>query len=206
MTAPMPELLALIGPMILFAFSMTATPGPNNMMLTASGANYGFVRTLPHMLGISMGVMVLMGAVALGLGALFEQWPPLQQGLKVAGSAYLLWLAYKIATAPPPNQCGPGEDARPLTFWQAAAFQFANPKAWVMAISGIASFTLSGDAFLVSAMAIILVMGLISLPSISLWAGFGVALGRLMKTPRHWRVFNAVMGLLTAACVLMILS
>ncbi|MDI4637415.1 MULTISPECIES: LysE family translocator [Halomonadaceae] len=206
MTAPMPELLALIGPMILFAFSMTATPGPNNMMLTASGANYGFVRTLPHMLGISMGVMVLMGAVALGLGALFEQWPPLQQGLKVAGSAYLLWLAYKIATAPPPNQRGPGEDARPLTFWQAAAFQFANPKAWVMAISGIASFTLSGDAFLVSAMAIILVMGLISLPSISLWAGFGVALGRLMKTPRHWRVFNAVMGLLTAACVLMILS
>jgi threonine/homoserine/homoserine lactone efflux protein len=202
----MPELLALIGPMILFAFSMTATPGPNNMMLTASGANYGFVRTLPHMLGISMGVMVLMGAVALGLGALFEQWPPLQQGLKVAGSAYLLWLAYKIATAPPPNQRGPGEDARPLTFWQAAAFQFANPKAWVMAISGIASFTLSGDAFLVSAMAIILVMGLISLPSISLWAGFGVALGRLMKTPRHWRVFNAVMGLLTAACVLMILS
>ncbi len=206
MTAPMPELLALIGPMILFAFSMTATPGPNNMMLTASGANYGFVRTLPHMLGISMGVMVLMGAVALGLGALFEQWPPLQQGLKVAGSAYLLWLAYKIATAPPPNQRGPGEDARPLTFWQAAAFQFANPKAWVMAISGIASFTLSGDAFLVSALAIILVMGLISLPSISLWAGFGVALGRLMKTPRHWRVFNAVMGLLTAACVLMILS
>tara|TARA_B100000700_G_scaffold15695_1_gene15462 strand:- start:8883 stop:9491 length:609 start_codon:yes stop_codon:yes gene_type:complete len=202
----MPELLALIGPMILFAFSMTATPGPNNMMLTASGANYGFVRTLPHMLGISMGVMVLMGAVALGLGALFEQWPPLQQGLKVAGSAYLLWLAYKIATAPPPNQRGPGEDARPLTFWQAAAFQFANPKAWVMAISGIASFTLSGDAFLVSALAIILVMGLISLPSISLWAGFGVALGRLMKTPRHWRVFNAVMGLLTAACVLMILS
>lgn len=206
MSAPLPELFALIGPMILFAFSMTATPGPNNMMLTASGANYGFVRTLPHMLGISMGVMVLMGAVALGLGALFEQWPPLQQGLKVAGSAYLLWLAYKIATAPPPNQRGPGEDARPLTFWQAAAFQFANPKAWVMAISGIASFTLSGDAFLVSAMAIILVMGLISLPSISLWAGFGVALGRLMKTRRHWQVFNAVMGLLTAACVLMILN
>ncbi|WP_168012141.1 LysE family translocator [Halomonas salinarum] len=206
MSVPMPELIALIGPMIVFAFSMTATPGPNNMMLTASGANYGFLRTLPHMLGISMGVMVLMGAVALGLGALFEQWPPLQQGLKVAGSVYLLWLAYKIATAPPPDQRGPGEDARPMTFWQAAAFQFANPKAWVMAISGIASFTLSGDAFLASAVAIILVMGLISLPSISLWAGFGVAVGRLMKTRRHWRVFNAVMGLLTAACVLMILS
>ncbi|MGB8712914.1 MAG: LysE family translocator [Onishia taeanensis] len=206
MSVPIPELLALIGPMMLFAISMSATPGPNNMMLTASGANYGFLRTLPHMLGISIGVMVLMGAVALGLGALFEQWPPLQQGLKVAGSAYLLWLAYKIATAPPPDQRGPGEDARPLTFWQAAAFQFANPKAWVMAISGIASFTLSGDAFLASAVAVILVMGMTNLPSIALWAGFGVAVGRLMKTRRHWRVFNAVMGLLTAACVLMILS
>ncbi|RAR62853.1 MULTISPECIES: LysE family translocator [Halomonadaceae] len=206
MSAPLPELLALIGPMMLFSISMSATPGPNNMMLTASGANYGFLRTLPHMLGISIGVMVLMGAVALGLGALFERWPPLQQGLKVAGSVYLLWLAYKIATAPPPDQRGPGEDARPLTFWQAAAFQFANPKAWVMAISGIASFTLSGDAFLASAVAVILVMGMTNLPSIALWAGFGVAVGRLMKTRRHWRVFNAVMGLLTAACVLMILS
>ncbi|WP_136253445.1 LysE family translocator [Onishia niordana] len=206
MSLPLPELLALIGPMMLFSISMSATPGPNNMMLTASGANYGFLRTLPHMLGISIGVMVLMAAVALGLGALFEQWPPLQQGLKVAGSVYLLWLAYKIATSPPPDQRGPAEDARPLTFWQAAAFQFANPKAWVMAISGIASFTLSGDAFLASAVAVILVMGMTNLPSIALWAGFGVAVGRLMKTRRHWRVFNAVMGLLTAACVLMILS
>ncbi|MAX32125.1 Threonine/homoserine/homoserine lactone efflux protein [Onishia taeanensis] len=206
MSAPLPELLALIGPMMLFSISMSATPGPNNMMLTASGANYGFLRTLPHMLGISIGVMVLMGAVALGLGALFERWPPLQQGLKVAGSAYLLWLAYKIATAPPPDQREPDDDARPLTFWQAAAFQFANPKAWVMAISGIASFTLSGDAFLASAVAVILVMGMTNLPSIALWAGFGVAVGKMMKTRRHWRVFNAVMGLLTAACVLMILS
>ncbi|WP_458526924.1 LysE family translocator [Onishia taeanensis] len=205
MSVPLPELLALIGPMMLFAISMSATPGPNNMMLTASGANYGFLRTLPHMLGISIGVMVLMGGVALGLGALFEQWPPLQRGLKIAGSAYLLWLAYKIATAPPPDQRGPGEEARPLTFWQAAAFQFANPKAWVMAISGIASFTLSGDAFLASAVAVILVMGMTNLPSIALWAGFGVAVGRLMKTRRHWRVFNSLMGLATAACVLMIL-
>ncbi|TLF52090.1 LysE family translocator [Halomonas urmiana] len=206
MTLVLPELLALVGPMMLFAISMSATPGPNNMMLTASGANFGFLRTLPHMLGISIGVMGLMGAVALGLGTLFEQWPPLQQGLKLIGSVYLLWLAYRIATAPPPDGDLADAGARPLTFWQAAVFQFANPKAWVMAISGIASFTLSGDAFLASAVVVIAVMGMTNLPSIALWAGFGVAVGRLMTTRRHWRIFNAVMGLLTAACVVMILG
>ncbi len=97
-----PELLAVVGPFMFFAFSMSATPGPNNMMLTASGANHGFIRTLPHMLGISAGCMVLMGAVALGLGTLFEQWPAAQQALKLVGSFYLLWLAWKIARAPAP--------------------------------------------------------------------------------------------------------
>ncbi|NVK41712.1 MAG: LysE family translocator [Oceanospirillaceae bacterium] len=198
-------MLAVAGPFVFFAFSMSATPGPNNMMLTASGANHGFVRTLPHMLGISVGCMGLMSAVALGLGTLFEQWPVTQQALKLVGSLYLLWLAWKIANAPPPEKQAHGGAARPLTFWQAAAFQFANPKAWVMAISGIASFTLAGDAFVLSAVLVIVLMGLINLPSIALWTGFGVALGRLLKTPRHWRSFNQLMGGLTAACVAMIL-
>ncbi|WP_148253681.1 LysE family translocator [Aidingimonas lacisalsi] len=200
------ELLALAGPMTLFSISMTATPGPNNMMLTASGANYGFIRTLPHMLGISIGVMTLMGGVATGLGALFQQWPVLQQGLKVVGSLYLLWLAWKIASAPPPETITGETEGRPLTLLQAAAFQFANPKAWVMAISGVASFTLTGDAFVASAVVVIMIMGIVTLPSIAIWAGFGVALGRLLKTARHWRVFNVVMGSLTAACVIMILA
>ncbi|WP_036231910.1 LysE family translocator [Marinobacterium litorale] len=199
------ELAAIAGPFIAFAFSMSATPGPNNMMLTASGANYGFWRTLPHMLGITVGCMVLMSGVALGLGALFQQWPALQTLLKVVGSLYLVWLAWKIATAPPPKQGEPSDRRRPLTFWQAAAFQFANPKAWVMTISGIASFTLTGDAFLSSALVLIVLMGLTNLPSIAMWAGFGVAIGRLLKTPTHWRCFNWGMGGLTAACVVMIL-
>jgi threonine/homoserine/homoserine lactone efflux protein len=206
MNTPAAEWLALVGPVMLFAFSMSATPGPNNMMLTASGALYGFRRTLPHMLGISIGVMVLMAAVAMGLSAVFQQWPVLQQGLKVVGSLYLLWLAWKIASAPPPDRGGIDADGSgPLTFWQAAAFQFANPKAWVMAISGIASFTLSGDAFMVSVTVVIGVMGLVNLPSIALWAGFGVALGRRLKTPGHWRLFNLLMGALTAGCVSLIL-
>lgn len=207
MSSSVAELLALSGPFMLFAFSMSATPGPNNMMLTASGANFGFRRTLPHMLGISIGCMCLMSAVALGLNAVFQQWPVMQQLLKVSGSLYLLWLAWKIATAPPPEagEGGTGKRAKPLTFWQAAAFQFANPKAWVMAISGIASFTLTGDAFFRSAVLVIMLMGLVNLPSIAMWAGFGVALGRRLKTPGHWRRFNLLMGGLTAGCVAMIL-
>lgn len=200
------EFFALAGPVVAFAFSMSATPGPNNMMLTASGANHGFRRTLPHMAGITIGCMVLMSAVALGLGALFQQWPVLQVGLKVLGSLYLLWLAWKIASAPPPSSHNAATAQRPLSFWQAAAFQFANPKAWVMAISGIASFTLTGDAFVSSAIIVVLLMGVTNLPSIALWAGFGVAIGRLLRTPLHWRWFNVVMGALTAACVLMILA
>lgn len=198
------EFLALVGPFVAFAISMSATPGPNNMMLTASGANHGFRRTLPHMLGISVGCMVLMGGVALGLGALFRQWPVLQTALKVTGSLYLLWLAWKIASAPPPGRADSAAVRKPFTFWQAAAFQFANPKAWVMAISGIASFSLTGDAFVSSALVLILLMGLTNLPCIALWAGFGVAIGRLLRTAFHWRLFNLLMGGLTAACVLLI--
>ncbi len=198
------ELLSLLAPFVTFAFSMSATPGPNNMMLTASGANHGFQRTLPHMLGITAGCMALMSAVAMGLGALFQQWPQLQLALKVSGCIYLLWLAWKIARAPAPDAQG-SKVARPFTFWQAAAFQFANPKAWIMAISGVASFTLSGDQFLLSALVVILLMGLVNLPSIALWAGFGVALGRLLRSAYHWRLFNLTMGGLTASCVAMIL-
>lgn len=200
------EFLALVGPFVAFAVSMSATPGPNNLMLTASGANHGFRRTLPHMLGVSVGCMVLMATVALGLGALFRQWPLLQVALKISGSLYLLWLAWKIASAPPPGRVDGAAVGRPFTFWQAAAFQFANPKAWVMAISGIASFSLTGDAFVSSALVLILLMGVTNLPCIALWAGFGVAIGRLLKTAFHWRLFNLAMGALTAICVFFILG
>jgi len=204
MTQEAAELTALLGPAMLFAFSMSVTPGPNNMMLTASGANFGFRRTLPHIMGVTLGCVGLMAAVAMGLGALFERWPIIQLALKVVGSVYLLWLAWKIATAPAPS-ADVSAERRPLQMWQAAAFQFANPKAWIMSISGVASFTLTGDAFLASALLLIGVMALVNIPAISLWAGFGVALGRLLSTPRHWQRFNGVMGVLTAACVVMIL-
>lgn len=200
------QLLSLVGPVAMFGIAMSITPGPNNIMLTASGANFGFRRSIPHMLGICIGCLLLMVLMALGLGALFTSLPVLQTILKLTGSLYLLWLAYKIATSLPPTLNANNVEQQPMGFFPAVVFQFANPKAWLMAISGIASFTLAGDYFVESAILACVVISVVNLPSISLWAGFGVAIGKVLKTAQHWRYFNVIMGVLTASCVLMILS
>lgn len=184
----------------LFSVSMTGTPGPNNVMLTASGALYGYRRTLPHIFGIMAGCFVLFMAVALGLGVLFERFPLVQQGLKIIGAIYLLYLAWRIATAPPPD-LAVKDGARPLTAWQAATFQFVNPKAWVMGIALIAGFMPAEGSLLANALVLSAFMEIVGFFCISCWAGFGMAIGKLLKTPRAWRVFNGVMGLATAACV-----
>lgn len=199
------EALAFLGPAALYMISMTITPGPNNVMLTASGANYGFRRTLPHIFGILGGCFVLFAGIALGLGILFERYPLVQTVLRVVGSLYLLYLAWRIATAPPPDLTRRGE-GRPLAFWQAAAFQFANPKAWVMGLALMAGFLPEGGDTLVNALLLAGFAELVALPCIALWAGFGIAIGRWLDTPRAWRIFNALMGALTAACVVFILG
>src|SRR5262249_2063697 len=122
-------------PYATYYFVMSITPGPNNVMLTASGANFGFRRTLPHMFGISAGCAVQLIAVGAGLGALFSHWPVLQTVLQWAGAAYLLWLGWKLIGS---GEIREGHAAQPVTFLQAAAFQFVNPKAWVMSLSAVA--------------------------------------------------------------------
>ncbi|MCE8032221.1 MAG: LysE family translocator [Halomonas sp.] len=199
------EALAFLGPAALYMISMTITPGPNNVMLTASGANYGFMRTLPHMFGILGGCFLLFSGIALGLGLIFERYPAVQMTLRVIGSAYLLYLAWKIATAPPPDLRHKGE-GRPLSFWQAAAFQFANPKAWVMGLALMAGFLPQGGDTVVNALLLAGFAELVALPCIAVWAGFGMALGQWLDTPRAWRIFNWTMGGLTAACVIFILG
>ncbi len=199
------ESLAFLGPAALYMISMTITPGPNNVMLTASGANYGYWRTLPHILGIMAGCFVLFSAIALGLGLLFERYPLFQSLLKIVGSLYLLYLAWKIANAPPPDLNAQGE-GHPLTFWQAAAFQFANPKAWIMGLALMAGFLPEGGSTLLNALLLAGFAELIALPCISLWAGFGIAIGRLLRSERSWRIFNGAMGAMTAACVVFILG
>jgi len=190
-------------PLVLFAFSMSATPGPNNVMLTASGANFGFRRTIPHMLGINLGFLTLMAVTALGLGIAFVRFPLLQQALRVAGSVYLLYLAWRIATAAPRTE-GNGLNGRPFRFWEAAAFQYVNPKAWIIAISGVSTFTLAGEHYALSAATVCLTCTVVNLPSISFWAAFGAAVGRLLRSHRSWRIFNVTMGVLTASCVILI--
>lgn len=195
---------SLLVPLVMFTLAAALTPGPNNLMLTASGANFGFRRTLPHILGIITGFSVLLCAVALGLGVLFSRYATLQLALKVIGSVYLLYLAWRVATA---NRGAEGRSqGQPLSVVEAAAFQFVNPKAWTFAIAGISAFTLSGDDYTRSAGMVLIVFVLVTMLSTAVWAAFGTAVGRLLKTDKAFRIFNITMGVLTAASVLFVLG
>ncbi len=178
----------------LFAFVTSVTPGPNNMMLLASGVNFGFNRTVPHMLGICCGFFSLVLAVGLGLGAAFQAYPLLYTILRYVGAAYLLYLAWKIATSGPASDAV-GEEGKPQTFMQAALFQWVNPKAWVMAVGAISTYTpLQG--YFTNVMIISAVFALINLPTVSIWAGFGSLLRNALRDPFWLRVFNVGMAVL----------
>ena len=183
--------------LLVYAFVTSITPGPNNLMLLSSGVNFGFARSVPHMLGIGIGFVVLLLAVGFGLGAILTAFPALHMALKVAGAAYLLYLAWKIAMARSVNS-GSEQNARPLTFLDAAAFQWVNPKAWVMAITAMAVYTVPESPFL-SVLLIALAFGVVNLPSVSVWAGFGTALRGFLSDPVRLKWFNIAMGLLLAA-------
>jgi threonine/homoserine/homoserine lactone efflux protein len=178
----------------LFAFVTSVTPGPNNAMLLASGVNFGFQRTIPHILGISSGFLVLVLAVGLGLGAVFTAYPVLYTLLRYAGAAYLLYLAWNIARSGPASEDTEGK-GKPLGFWGAAAFQWVNPKAWVMAIGAISTYTpLQG--YTTNVVIIATVFALINAPSVGAWAGFGSVLRNVLRDRRWLRVFNFGMAAL----------
>nr|WP_171963066.1 LysE family translocator [Bordetella trematum] len=185
--------LSLLGPLALFALVSSITPGPNNVMLASSGLTFGFRRSIPHMMGITIGFSVMILLVGLGLGALFARFPWLYTALKYGGAAYLLYLAWRIARS------GPLEDgsqrARPLTFLQAALFQWVNPKAWVMTVGVVATYT-PQQGFLNNLWIAALVCGLVNLPSISVWVSFGMALRRVLHRPGAIRAFNVSMAIL----------
>jgi threonine/homoserine/homoserine lactone efflux protein len=185
--------------LLVFSFVSSVTPGPNNFMLLASGVNFGFVRTIPHMLGIAAGFASLLLAVGFGLGALLTAYPELNLVLKVLGGAYLLYLAWRIAMS---RALGQGTDggAKPMTFPQAAAFQWVNPKAWVMAVTAMAIYTDPQAPFL-SVFLVALAFTLVNFPSVSVWAGFGVALRGFLADPARLKWFNIAMGVLLAATI-----
>lgn len=181
----------------LFALVTSITPGPNNTMLLASGVNFGFNRTIPHMLGITCGFFSLVLAVGLGLGAVFQTYPLLYTVLRYVGAAYLIYLAWKIAHSGPVSDGGADEN-KPISYWGAAAFQWVNPKAWIMAIGAISTYTpLQGYFF--NVVVIAAVFALINLPSVSLWVVCGSLLRNLLQDRRWLRVFNWGMALLLVA-------
>jgi threonine/homoserine/homoserine lactone efflux protein len=187
----------LLLPLLTFVVAMTITPGPNNIMITASGANFGFRRTIPHLMGIVIGFPVMTLAIGVGLGELFKTWPIVHTVLKYAGTAYLLYLAYRIATAARGGEAQ--SRGRPLTFLEAAAFQWANPKGWMMAVGAISAYTTVGGNPFLESLIIAATFGVIAVPAVGVWAVFGVAVGRLLRSDRALRIFNLTMAALLVA-------
>lgn len=185
--------LNLLAALAGFAFVTSITPGPNNLMLLASGTNFGWRRSLPHLLGISFGFGVMLLLVGLGLGALFTQAPWLHALLKWVSLAYLLYLAFKVATAPPPREDGQAQ-GRPMGFGAAALFQAVNPKAWAMALTAVTAYGSLGVA------AVTAVFVLVNLPCCGSWALLGEQMRRWLHRPQALKAFN------WGAAALMVLS
>jgi threonine/homoserine/homoserine lactone efflux protein len=188
----------LLTALMAFAFVSSITPGPNNLMLMASGTNFGFVRTIPHMLGVSIGFTLMIVLVGAGLAKVFEVYPLAYTILKYASCAYLVWLAWKIATAAPPGAKGAEARSEPMTFIQAALFQWVNPKAWTMALTAVSAYTLPADP-IVSLLVVAAVFGAINLPLVGSWTLLGMQLRRLLNDPVRLRVFNVTMALILVA-------
>ncbi|ABE49633.1 MULTISPECIES: LysE family translocator [Methylobacillus] len=198
--------LELLLGLVVFATVTSITPGPNNLMLMASGLNYGFRRSLSHLLGISIGFGAMVLIIGLGAQSLFERYPLLHVLMKYAGAVYLCWLAFRIAAAPTDGVGGPSTNtAKPFTFFQAAAFQWVNPKAWVMAVAALTAYlpqpSGTADVVLLSG-----VFMLVNLPCVGAWAGFGVMLRRILSQPRRMRMFNRVTALLLLMSIFPILT
>ena len=175
-------LIALLG----FGIVTSVTPGPNNMMLLASGVNFGLRRTVPHMLGISLGHALMVFLVGLGIAGMFRAWPPALTVLKVGSVCYMLWLAWKIAQSGAPGE-GRAK-ARPMTFLKAAAFQWVNPKAWAMALGAVAAYVTEPSIWAYAAVAG--AFACVNLPSVSVWAGAGQAVRRWLEGPGRLKAFN----------------
>ena len=189
-------------PLLTYVATMSVTPGPNNLMLAASGVNFGFRRTVPHMLGISIGHGIQVAIVA-GLLAWVMAWlDDMRPGLVLAGCAYLLWLAWRQARA---GQPGGGKSAQPLGFVGAALFQWVNPKAWMMVLNAAILFLPRGGGW-GAALSLAVVCTLVNFPCIALWAVVGDRLRFRLRDPRALRVFNYAMALLLAATAVWILA
>ena len=188
----------LLTGLVLFALVSSITPGPNNMMLMASGANFGFRRTLPHMMGVVLGFTLMVALVGVGLMGVFQALPWLHDVLTWAGIAYLMWLAWKIAHAAMPDATR--TSGQPLSFLQACAFQWVNPKGWQMALTAITLY--APDRALWAVLLVAGSFGVVNLPSVAAWTFLGLRLRRILSTNRRLVIFNWSMALLLIASLL----
>jgi threonine/homoserine/homoserine lactone efflux protein len=194
-----PEILSAL---LVFAFATSVTPGPNNLMLMASGANYGFRRTVPHMLGISIGHMLMVVILGLGLAQVFTTWPVAHTILKVLSVAYMFYLAWRIATAAPPGEAE--AQGRPFTFLEAAAFQWVNPKAWAMALTAVSVY--APGQTVAAVLIVAAAFAAVNLPSVSVWTALGTQLRRWLTTATRLRRFNLAMAVLLILSLWPVLS
>ncbi len=186
---------------LLFALVAAITPGPSNLILTSTGATVGVLRGLPCLIGVALGMGLMIFLVAFGLGSLVLESPVALQGIRWCGSGFLLWLSWKIATAGRAEaQAGRGV----VGFWQAAAFQWVNPKSWLVSASAVGTFLQAeGGGALAQALSLGVLFLLAALPSCFVWLAFGAALQRYLQTERAVRIFNLAMGALLAGSVLL---
>ncbi len=194
----------LLAALLLFVVVTLITPGPNNAMLMTTGLTYGFRRGLPHLMGVAIGFGVMVLAVGVGLGAVIAAVPMIYTVLKYAGAAYLLYLAWQIATASPEFEAAQAE-GRPISFMQAAAFQWLNPKGWVMAVGAVSTY--AGVAPYPINMALIACLfGVLGIASSGVWLGFGTGLRKVLRSPRAVRAVNIVLALLLVASLWPVLA
>lgn len=189
--------LALMG----FAFVMSISPGPGNFLLLASGANFGFMKSLPLVLGISMGFLSMVLGVGLGVGQVLEEFPAVYSLLRIMCGAYVLWLAFKIAKSRSLGSENGEQIAKPVSFIQAALFQLLNPKAWTVALIVTVSYTTLED-YVMNLFALIGLFAVVNIPTISVWAISGAALRRTLTKGNRIAVFNVSMAILLVGCMI----
>lgn len=193
--------ISLIFSLTVFLFIAAITPGPNNLLLTSSGANVGFKGSLRLMAGIMLGMQCVLLSSAFGVAALLIIYPALHIGLKIVGSAYLLWLAWKTATSSYQRLDIPAKTPQAVSWFQGGLLQFLNPKAWMMGLGAVGSFSLSGDAYFSSIITISIVMVIVNFVAGVVWILGGTLISLFLQSRRTWFIFNILMGLLTALCV-----
>jgi len=195
--------LDVLAALTLYCFVGSITPGPNNLMLLASGVKFGVRRSLPHLFGVVFGFAFMVAVVGLGLDALFVRYPLLLPAMRYLGAAYMVWLAIKIALAPPPEAAGGG--GKPLSFIAAVMFQWVNPKGWIIALGALTTYSVFAD-YTRSVIVVTAIYAIVCAPCCAFWVASGSSLSAALASPRVSRAFNLTMAALLVGSIAVALA